>query len=202
VSYVNSYGETLVSDASTTVTTTASQAFDVTLPVSSEPTVSARKLYRTIGGGPPSGPWYLVGTINNNTSTLYTDIVADTTATLPPGTSSAMSAQIVMGNIRFNNPWQSTGAAVTAAGTNQATATAIGLVQFNSVTAGANTGVLLPALNSHMIGMAILIFNLPGNTLAVYPSGAQTINGGASVTQAVSTGRWYVATSATTWLQI
>jgi hypothetical protein len=211
VTYVNPWGESAPSAGSTNTLTTATQALDVTIPVSSDVTVSARKIYRTQGG---ASVYQFHSTINNNTTTSFTDIVADASLTASPSapsdTSSAMSAQIVKGNVRFSMPFQVGGVAAITAGANaggQASATAIGLNQYASVTTGAATdGVLLPLLNANIIGMAIYVNNLSAaNSLRVFPSSTQTINGGgggAAATHAVSIGRWYVATTATNWVQV
>lgn len=215
VAYVNPWGDSAPSAASDSTVTTSTQALDVTIPVSSDTTVSARKIYRTQGNGTT---YQYHSTIANNTATSFTDTLADASlaaapaapALMPPATNSAMSAQLVRGNIKFNNPIQFSGlAAITAGATasGQNAATAIGLNQFANVTTNnANDGVLLPLLNANMIGTAIYVNNLSGaNALRVFPNVSQTINGGTAdvhVTHAVSIGRWYVATSATNWAQV
>ena len=42
-----------------------------------------RRIYRTVGGG-DVGPWYLIATIADNTTTTYADDIADTTVTPSP----------------------------------------------------------------------------------------------------------------------
>ncbi len=208
VTFVNPWGETVASAASSnTMTAASTPALDVTIPVSSDTTVSARKVYRTQGGG---STWTLLTTISNNTTTTFTDTTADGSlgAAVPPLTSSAMTAQIVRGNFKLNQPAQFAGVASITAGTTQtqAGATAIGLNQFASVTTGnANDGVILPLLNANIIGMAIHVNNLSANALRVYPNTGQTINSGTvdvHVTHAASIGRWYVSTTATNWVQV
>lgn len=79
-------------------------------------------------------------------------------------------------------PQISNAAAVSAAGTTQATATTL-VKSYNKVTVGAgNSGVLLPLAKG---GRRVIVFNGTGNTIKVWPSGANTIDGGtasASVT--------------------
>lgn len=67
---------------------------------------------------------------------------------------------------------------ISAAGTNQATATALGTTTYQRVTtAAASTGVKLPAA---VAGMRIVVFNKGANTLAVYPATGGIINDGAA----------------------
>jgi hypothetical protein len=176
--------------------------------VSPDASVTSRKLYRTAGDA--AGTWLLLATIANNTTTTYTDIIADASlgSGIPPTTNSAMTSQINYGNCKFNQPLEFSGVAVITAGATQtqAGATAIGLNQFASVTTGlAQDGVILPSLNSYMIGMGIYINNLSAAILRVYPNTGQTINSGTvnvHVAHAASVARWYVATSATNWVQV
>ncbi len=216
VTYVNPYGETTPSSNSIAVTTNSTLALDVTIPVSPDASVTARKVYRTNGNA--LSAWNLLTTINDNTTTQFTDTTADTGlgVPIPPTTNTAMSSQINYGNCKFNQPIEFAGVAVitaAAAGT-QAAATAIGLNQFAGVTLGAdNASVLLPPLNTYMIGMGILINNTHATfNLRVFPSPGQTISSSAgvatqdaAVVQAGATltsSRWYVAISATTWKQV
>lgn len=76
ITYVNSAGETSDGDVSNTVTTDASnlQIALSSIPISTAEGVTARKIYRTIAGG---SLHYYVATISNNTTTTYTDNVAD-----------------------------------------------------------------------------------------------------------------------------
>src|ERR1051325_400942 len=75
VTYVTGFGET---DPSThvAVTTTSTGSVNLTsIPVSTNGNVIARKLYRTVGADTVS--YLLLTTINDNTTTTYTDIIAD-----------------------------------------------------------------------------------------------------------------------------
>ncbi len=217
VTYINPYGETTPSGNSIAVTTDSTLALNVTIPVSPDTAVTARKVYRTNGNASPAG-WFLATTINDNTTTSFTDTLADTGlgSSIPPTTNTAMSSQINYGNCKFNQPIEFAGVAVitaNAAGT-QALATAIGLNQFAGVTLGAdNASVLLPPLNTYMVGMGILINNTHATfNLRVFPSPGQTISSSAGVaTQdaavvqpgaTLTSSRWYVAISANTWKQV
>lgn len=73
VTYVNALGETEPSAASTSVTV-ATNKITVTIPVSANRSVTARKLYRTAASGTT---YKLVATISDNTTTTYVDDVAD-----------------------------------------------------------------------------------------------------------------------------
>lgn len=73
----------------------------------------------------------------------------------------------------------SIGAALTAAGTNQATALAL-TSQVNRVgTAAAGTGVQLPAA---VVGQHITVFNDGANPIKVYGAGTDTVDGAAAAT--------------------
>lgn len=206
VTYVNPYGESAPSSASSSISSGTAQAITLTIPVSSDPTVTARKIYRTQGGGATYG---LLDTVEDNTTTEYEDIIADASlGAAPATTNSAMSRQTVKGNVKFNMPIQQAAAVITAGTTQtQAGATETGLNMFVSVnTANAADGVILPLINANMVGMAIFIQNTSA-TLAinVYPNTGQTINAGsanAALSHAAATGRWYVASSATNWQKV
>lgn len=77
VTFVNGYGETVASAASNVVTcATGNKKVTVTLPVSSDAGVTARKIYRTEAGG---STYKLLATISDNTTTSYLDNIADAT---------------------------------------------------------------------------------------------------------------------------
>jgi hypothetical protein len=70
---------------------------------------------------------------------------------------------------RLAFPQVSTSESVTAAGTTQATATAL-TATFNNVATGvANSGLLLPPAKS---GRRVVVLNGTGNTIKIYPSGS------------------------------
>jgi hypothetical protein len=67
---------------------------------------------------------------------------------------------------------------IAAAGTTQATATALGTNDWNSVDSGAtNSGVQLVSLQ---VGQSQTVFNNTGNTIKVYPQSGQSIDAGAA----------------------
>ena len=78
VTYYTTWGETDFSPLAT-LTTTATQASLTAIPVSADPNVLGRRIYRT--NGTVAGVYYLITTLSNNTATTYTDNTAD--ASLP-----------------------------------------------------------------------------------------------------------------------
>jgi len=86
VSYVTPIGETTLGTLAVTVAvadkTTNGQVSLSSVPVG-DTVVTARKIYRSKAGG---GPYYLLATIADNTTTTYTDNTADSSlVTLDPG---------------------------------------------------------------------------------------------------------------------
>ena len=211
VTYVNAWGESAPSAASAVLATGSYNAATVTIPVSSDTSVTARKIYRTVGGGTT---YALLATVSDNTTTTYSDIIVDASlGAAIPDINSALTVQNIKGLMHFNQPVSFNGVTAITAGTTQtqAGATAIGMNQFVTVTNGnAGDGVILPALTANMVGMAIFIQNLGAAVaLNVYPNTGATITSAASVgsanaalSQAAAVGRWYVATSATNWTRV
>ena len=81
VTYTNSEGETLFSNASnvlTIVDKTINGKSTVTIPVGTVKGITGRKLYRTKAGGTT---YFLLATIPNNTATTYSDNTADSSLT-------------------------------------------------------------------------------------------------------------------------
>lgn len=75
VTFVTANGET---EASAGIAASpASKQVDVTIPVSTDSRVIARKLYRTVAGSGEPQQGKLVATIADNTTTVYTDNIAD-----------------------------------------------------------------------------------------------------------------------------
>lgn len=71
------------------------------------------------------------------------------------------------------------GAGVSAAGTNQATGTALAANLNQLTTVGASTGVVMPAA---VAGLALMIANKGANNVQVYGNGSDTIDGTAGAT--------------------
>jgi len=82
ITFVTAGGETDAGAVSGTVTTTAG---DGQVALSAIPTgsvyVTSRKVYRTAAGNAVTGPWLLLATISDNTTTTYADNTADASLT-------------------------------------------------------------------------------------------------------------------------
>lgn len=79
VAPVTATGEGLPSAASASITTgSGNNTVPLTIPVSTNPNVTSRAIYRTKAGGTE---YFLVAIVANNTATLYTDIIADASLT-------------------------------------------------------------------------------------------------------------------------
>ena len=101
------------------------------------------------------------------------------------------------GNVTFG-----IAATVSAAGSTQGTATALTKTYNIVSTASAAQGVVLPAATA---GLIINVFNISGNTIKVYPTTSQTIDGGsanAPVEIVTANGSEFVGTGTGTWRQV
>lgn len=98
--------------------------------------------------------------------------------------------------------FDSVATAISAAGTNQATATQL-TSEVNTIgTAAASTGVILPTRG---IGEVTVVCNKGANAVAVFPQGTDTINAGiasAAVSVPVGKAAWFVRDTATTWVAV
>lgn len=95
---------------------------------------------------------------------------------------------------------RSVGNALTAVGTNQATALVIAKDINNITTAAASTGAVLPAA---VVGMQIVIFNAGANAIKVYGNGSDTIDtvaGATGVTLTNTKRAIYYCVAAATWI--
>ena len=79
--YVTALGETSAGSTLTVITTAGNTTVNLTgIPVSSDPRVTARKIYRTKLNGTSDNEWFLT-TISNNVTTTLTDNIADASLT-------------------------------------------------------------------------------------------------------------------------
>lgn len=79
ITYVNSFGESEPSPRSPAVAVTTNQISLTAIPTADAAAiVTARRIYRNQDGGTV---WYLVATLSDNTTTTYTDNVADASLT-------------------------------------------------------------------------------------------------------------------------
>lgn len=133
----------------------------------------------------PTVPLEVTGAILGSTTiTAGTALVATTTVTA--GTYALASV----------------GAALTAAGTDRATALQLAAQVNNLSTVAASTGATLPV---GVVGMAIWVYNNGANAAQIYASGSETINGTAGATGiALANGKTQVFhfTAANTWVSV
>jgi hypothetical protein len=134
----------------------------------------------------------LVGTEQASFDTENTQGIQPETVAISTNQIAAFAATSVATTAGANiNKLSSTAAALTATGTNLATALPLTAdVNFIS-TAAASTGVSLPAA---VVGMKIVIFNYGANTLAIYAPSSSTIDGTAGATGTTLTAAHRVAT--------
>lgn len=77
ITFATAFGETECGNLSASVAPSSQQVNLTNIPVSSDATVIARKIYRTLAGGGIYGIMQLVTTISDNTTTAYSDNIAD-----------------------------------------------------------------------------------------------------------------------------
>lgn len=106
VSLVAASGETTPGTVSNTVTVTDAatdgQISLTAIPTSTDTSVTSRKIYRTMAGGTL---YYLLATIADNTTTTYTDNIADASLTVLAATSGNTAASFFIGStlaMQFN----------------------------------------------------------------------------------------------------
>lgn len=199
VTYVTILGETLASSA-TGIVAISGQASLTAIPTGPAG-VTARKLYRTAAGG---SVYKLVATVSDNTTTTYTDNIADgSLGAVEPGFSYGRTIQNIKSNLVFDGLY---GGGVTSIANTATTADTAPTVtkQYTVLTSNAASGVLkLPTLSSDLIGVSISIKNNDGlNACTLTPASGQTINSGANLSLAANTLAILVADSATNWLKV
>lgn len=206
VTYAFDGGETLQSAAVTMTSAGANKTGSLTgIPVSADPRITRRKIYRTQVGG---STYSWVATLGDNTTTTYTDAAADTTiniasvvATKVPPTHGTAG-----GTLRTGYPWSG----VASNTTNQGTVTGTTFGQTTLATGDGTTGALfngtsdkvtfpvtgLPVGNS---AWSLLALVKPTNATNSIDAAVLSIgNGGrpgqvATIAQAAG-GGWYAAT--------
>lgn len=204
--FVTAFGET---EASATTAVTSSAAGSVALsaiPVSANGNVTARKLYRTVGGG---SAWLLLDTISDNITTTYSDIIADgSLGAAAPTLNSAGSVNYCDGIFKLTNaPLSSLQNTITAyAGGGQTNAVQLSAeVSLVTVVASAGDSVKLPELSAALIGKRVTVKNVSATSMNLFPFLGQQIDAlGANTALAVATtvAVNLVAESATNWRQI
>jgi hypothetical protein len=203
VSYVSAFGETEANTTATSVTTTSTGSVSLTaIPTSSNGNVIQRKLYRTVGGG---SSFLLLDTIDDNTTTTYSDIIADgSLGAAVPTLNSAHSLQSIDGRVKVSMPTiLSLESGITAfAGGGQTSATQLSNeVNIVGTVATIADSVKLPELSSALIGTRVLVCNDGANSMNVFPFLGQDASGGTNTAVAVAAaGRAeFIAKSATAW---
>lgn len=107
---------------------------------------------------------------------------------------------VVTGSVTGSYILSAVGNALTAVGTNRATALQLAAQVNNVTTAASGTGVLLPV---GVVGMVITVFNAGANLIKVYASASETIDGTAGSTGVSLTNAkrcQYFFTAANTWI--
>ena len=152
VSYVTALGETETGSVSAVVNPASQQVNLSAIPTSSDTSVTARKIYRTTAGGSIL-LMKLVTTINDNTTTTYTDNIAD-------GSLGVSEPRVnTTGGLIFNG--------TTRSGIIDNATTAIGINALRVNTGYYNTAVGLNSLYSNTTGQrnsAVGAFALQNNT--------------------------------------
>lgn len=207
VTYVTGFGESLPNASAASVTTTSTGSVELTaIPVSADTNVIQRKIYRTVGGGTS---FLLLATIDDNSTTTYTDTIADgSLGAAVPTVATASSLQNVAGDIKISRPLiHSVETAITANTAGTSTAAYQLTAAYNEVATASvlNSSIKLPGLHSGNIGTYVKIRNNGAQTIKIYPFDGQTINGGsadAAVTLATVTSADFVSDSASNWRQM
>lgn len=135
-------------------------------------------IYRTTVDG---STFYYLATITNPATTYSdgkADFQLDTNLTLPVINPSVELSQYT-GYAKYSNPIIYSTVGATAAAGGGSTGAVVLQAQYNIVSQVLSDGdsVSLPPLNSNLVGIVINIVNKGSNTLAVFPSDSQTING-------------------------
>lgn len=172
VTFVTALGETESSVPSTVVNPSGERVNLSAIPVSSDPLVTARRIYRTPAGAADSVLCRLAATINDNSTTTYTDNLADAGLGSAAPYSNTTGGSVflngdevaALGSITTKFGWRAhpanTGYANSAFGANALFAnttgyrnTAYGVFSFTNNTTGArNTGVGVHAGDANTTG--------------------------------------------------
>ncbi len=203
VTFVTGYGETLPNVTAATIATSTNNAVNLTAIPTGEVAVTARKIYRTIGGG---SSYLLLATISDNTTTTYADIIADgSLGAAAPLFSTADSVQRFEGLVKHTNNCTDSVTTAIVAGVGGTSAAATQLTAKYNVVATVTTtndSIKLQPASTNNIGLYTRIVNKHANTLRIYPFDGQTINGGsadAAITLATTVAVSLVCDSATNW---
>lgn len=177
--FVTAYGETTQSAASIAVATTTGSINILTLPVSADPNVTSRNIYRTTSGGATYA--FLLSVAGNNAlTTTIVDTLADgSLGVAVPASNTASSREVARGWLSKTQPSLVTvvnSITANAAGTQAAGTPITGEYNVLTTVAGAGHSVTLPLLNANLVGMRITIKNNGANACNVFPALGQQIN--------------------------
>lgn len=182
VTFVNGVGETELGTASSTVTVTDlnsdGQVNLTAIPTSTDTTVTARKIYRTKAGG---STYFPLVTISDNTTTTYTDNIADATmGTVAYSSNNSTSGAIYIDSTKIMSLYGTSNTFFGKTVGNQTT--------FGSGFNNAFGNTILSSLTSGFSNTAFGSFVLNSNL-----SGAQNVGIGVSTLNANTTGTSNVA---------
>ncbi len=143
-------------------------------------------------------------TVLSTSATLTTPVLTTPTITTPTVTGGTLTSSTLV-TATLTTPSvtglkQDVGNALTAVGTNVATALALTKTVNNVTTAGSGTGVILPACT---IGAIVYVFNAGANAIQVYGAGADTIDtvaAGTGVPLTNTKRAIYIGVAAATWI--
>lgn len=163
VTYVTQYGETAGGTTSNVVAASANDVMSLTsIPTFSSQNATQRKIYRTAAGG---SSYLLVATLDDNTTTTYTDMTADgSLGAAIPTYSTADSRQQIQGLT-----------ALAGGGQSGATLLPSEWIVVETV-ANIADSVILPTITSNLIGLHVVVRNIAANSANVFPASGQTIN--------------------------
>ena len=181
ITFVTAGGETDAGAVSGTVTTTAG---DGQVALSAIPTgstyVTSRKVYRTAAGNAVTGPWLLLATIADNTTTTYADNIADASLTTAvPSANTAIDTRWTFKNSGVldiaNTAPSLTFTDTTASAKSLTIAVDANLAQFRE-SAGASGSLLTLDLTNNYVGIGTAGPNNKlevsgGNGILITPSG-------------------------------
>ena len=178
VTYVTAYGETHLGTASAQASP-SNQTVVVTIPTDATGNATGRKIYRTLTTAPNTGPFYLLTTINDNTTTSYNDSTVDGSLGVVDFTNRDNTTAgdiykngVLIGRAGFNSGNTVWGYAALASLTGGSTNTAIGNTALNALTTGGFNVALghnaLPAQTTGSgnigIGLNVGLANISGSS--------------------------------------
>lgn len=106
---------------------------------------------------------------------------------------------------QFTYVGRSAATGLSAAGTSRTDATQLAKAVNVLSTVASGTGVILPAISSAGVGAEVVLVNGGANTVAIYGSGSNTIDGTAGatgITMAATHRAMFIATSSSTWISV